>query len=111
MRIDGRKFVLRGLAVLLAALALGMLAPAAYAQGCVMCYTSAAAGGPKAQHTFNLAILTLLIPPLAMFIGVVAFAMRRRNAPPEEPAGPSSPLPPPKTAEPLFDSSWRLSPR
>lgn len=97
--------------MLVAALALGMLAPAAYAQGCVMCYTSAAAAGPKAQHTFNVAILTLLIPPLVMFIGVVAFAMRRRNAPPDEPVRPSLPLPPPKTAKTLFDSSWHLSPR
>lgn len=111
MRIDRRKFVLRGFGALLAALTLGMLAPAVYAQGCVMCYTSAAAAGPKAQHTFNLAILTLLIPPLVMFIGVVVFAMRRRNAPPEESAGPSLPLPPPQTAKPLFDSSWHLSPR
>jgi len=55
-------------------------APAAFAQGCAMCYTTAAAQSPKAQAALNHGILVLLIPPLSMFIGILVFLYRRRNA-------------------------------
>ncbi len=55
------------------------VAPAALAQGCVMCYTTAASQGPRAIHALNQAILVLLLPPLAMFAGIFGFIYRRRN--------------------------------
>ena len=68
-------------ALLTLALALGFaFAPQAAAQGCAMCYNSAAAAGKQGTHALNQAILVLLIPPLAIFLGIFAFFYRRRNA-------------------------------
>jgi hypothetical protein len=59
-------------AVLLAA------APQVFAQGCAMCYTEAAAQGPRARRSLDLAILVLLIPAVSMFAGVF-LTLRRRD--------------------------------
>jgi hypothetical protein len=53
-------------------------APRALAQGCAMCYTEAAAQSPRARHHLDLAILTLLVPCVSMFAGVLIAAFRRR---------------------------------
>ena len=37
-------------------------APGAWAQGCVLCYTSLASSGPTAMHAFQVAMIALLIP-------------------------------------------------
>jgi hypothetical protein len=57
------------------AVALGF-APQAWAQGCVLCYTSAAAGGPVVQGALRSGILVLLIPVLLLLIGMVALVWR-----------------------------------
>ncbi len=57
-----------------------MFVPQAAAQGCALCYKTAAATGKQGTHTLNQAILVLLIPPLAIFLGIFAFFYRRRNA-------------------------------
>ena len=54
-------------------------APRVMAQGCAMCYQDAAAQSPRAKHMLDLAILTLLVPTLAMFGGVLFAAFRRRE--------------------------------
>jgi len=54
-------------------------APGVLAQGCAMCYTEAAAQSPRARHQLDLAILTLLIPSVMMFGGVLVAAFRRRE--------------------------------
>ena len=56
-------------------------APAAWAQGCVMCRTSAAAGGDQAMKAFDLAVLVLLVPTILLFVAILAFAFRYRNHP------------------------------
>ncbi|HXE74490.1 MAG TPA: hypothetical protein VNN18_02490 [Candidatus Xenobia bacterium] len=66
------------LVVLAAAL---LSAAPGYSQGCVMCRTSAAAGGDEAMKAFDLAVLVLLIPTLLIFIGILVFAFRYRNHP------------------------------
>lgn len=53
------------------------VAPAGIAQGCVMCYTSASAAGKRGERALDEAILTLLIPVLALFIAIFIFAWRR----------------------------------
>ncbi len=63
--------------ILLAALAALALAPSAFAQGCALCYTTAAAAGAAAARAIDLGILILLIPALLLFIAVLAFAARR----------------------------------
>jgi hypothetical protein len=61
------------LAVAVAALA---FAPGAWAQGCVLCYTSLASSGPAAMHAFQLAMFALLIPALLLFLGVFLLIFR-----------------------------------
>ena len=50
--------------------------PQAWAQGCVLCYTPAAAGGPAVQAALRSGILVLLIPVLLLLIGMVALVWR-----------------------------------
>src|SRR3989442_7623048 len=58
----------------------------AFAQGCAMCYTTAAAAGPGAARALDLGILVLLVPTLVLFVAVFGFALRRAAA------GDASPL-------------------
>jgi cbb3-type cytochrome oxidase subunit 3 len=68
--------------LVLIALAAAILsfAPAALAQGCVMCYTSASAAGQRGERALDAAILVLLVPVLLLFIGILVFAFRRSRA-------------------------------
>ena len=52
-------------------------APGAWAQGCVLCYTSLASSGPTAMHAFQVAMIALLIPALLLFLGVFFLVFRR----------------------------------
>lgn len=54
-------------------------APDALAQGCALCYNTAASQSPEAAKQLNYAILTLLIPTLSLFCGVLCLAFRRRD--------------------------------
>jgi hypothetical protein len=62
------------------ALALGIaalgFAPGAWAQGCVLCYTSLASSGPAAMHAFQMAMFALLIPALLLFLAVFFLIFR-----------------------------------
>ncbi len=51
--------------------------PNAFAQGCAMCYTTAAAAGSAAARSLDVGILVLLVPTLVMFVSVLVFAIRR----------------------------------
>lgn len=77
-----KKRIILRIVALLAALGATViaLAPAALAQGCVMCYTSASAAGQRGEHALDKAILVLLIPPLLLFIGILVFAFHRSQA-------------------------------
>lgn len=75
--------------VLLAALLL-LAAPAAYAQGCALCRSSAAALSQEAQSSVNLAIFVLLVPTTSIFGGVLFWAFRRRERYREDCAAPST---------------------
>jgi hypothetical protein len=55
-------------------------APAAWAQGCVLCYTSLAASGPAGMRAFQFAMFALLIPALLLFLGVFFLVFRRARA-------------------------------
>jgi high-affinity Fe2+/Pb2+ permease len=60
----------------MAVAALG-LAPGAWAQGCVLCYTSLVGSGPTAMHAFQMAMFALLIPALLLFLAVFLLIFRR----------------------------------
>src|ERR1700726_493984 len=61
-------------------------APGAWAQGCVLCYTSLASSGPTAMHAFQVAMITLLIPALLLFLGVFFLVFRRARTKSPAPA-------------------------
>ena len=85
----------RRLAAGTAIAALGF-APGAWAQGCVLCYTSLASSGPTAMHAFQMAMFALLIPALLLFLGVFFLVFRRAR----------TKAPAPVTPKP---ERWRLS--
>ena len=60
--------------------------PGAWAQGCVLCYTSLANGGPGAMHAFQMAMMTLLFPALLLFLGVFVMIFQRARTATAEPA-------------------------
>ncbi|MGH9788051.1 MAG: hypothetical protein ACRD4U_05050 [Candidatus Acidiferrales bacterium] len=94
---------MKKLAALLVIATALIAAPLSYAQGCIMCRTSAAAGGADAAKTFDLAILVLLIPTISIFVGILVFAFRRRNRQAEEP--PEEALPWPENPPPKLSAS------
>ena len=66
--------ILATLATLLSGSSLG------FAQGCPMCYNTAAAAKAGAIHALRSGIIVLLLPPLAMFIGIFVIAFRSRES-------------------------------
>jgi hypothetical protein len=52
----------------------------AWAQGCVLCYTSASALNKNAAHELDKAIITLFIPPALIFVGIFLYIYKRRSA-------------------------------
>jgi hypothetical protein len=60
------------------ALAFAFAARAA-AQGCAICYQSAAASGPQGQEALRHGILILLFPTLGLFAGIFGLIYCRRN--------------------------------
>ena len=92
---------------LLLVLLAGYCAPAVYAQGCVMCRSSAAAANQGAQKALDLAILVLLLPTVSIFLAVFYWAFRRRNRSWSGPE-PDIPLPPDPLPRELDDAAlWR----
>jgi len=58
---------------------LAALAQHASAQGCAMCYQSAAASGNQGREALQHGILILLFPTLGMFVGIFGLIYSRRN--------------------------------
>ena len=50
-----------------------------HAQGCAMCYQSAASSGARLIHALKNGIVILMIPPLLMSGAFVRLVYRRRN--------------------------------
>jgi len=69
---------LLGLIAVCAVIALA-LAPHATAQGCAMCYQSAAASGTQGREALRHGILVLLFPTLSLFVGIFGLIYSRRN--------------------------------
>ena len=69
----------RALAVLLGVLAIFAAPHSAAAQGCAMCYTSAAAAKKAGIQALQHGVLILLVPPLLMFLAIFWVTFRRRG--------------------------------
>lgn len=75
-----RRFVKRAARGLLGCVALIVaLAPQTFAQGCAMCYQSAAAGGDRSRLALQHGILILLFPSVGLFVGIFGLIYSRRN--------------------------------
>lgn len=53
--------------------------PRASAQGCALCYQSAAAAGSRAIHALRNGIVILIVPPFFICTGISFLVYRRRN--------------------------------
>jgi len=73
-----------------------------------MCRTGAEAAGATGARAVNLGILILLIPTLLFFLGVLLFAVLRRDAELETLAGASERKP---RLRALLRLSWLIHPR
>lgn len=54
----------------------------AFAQGCAMCYSTAAAASKDGQHAINRAVVVLLVPPVGFMtlgIGMAVLYSRKRD--------------------------------
>ena len=57
-----------------------LFAPAGlYAQGCALCYQSAAASGSRFIQALRSGILILILAPLIVCTGIAVLAYRKRN--------------------------------
>ena len=48
----------------------------AFAQGCAMCYSTAAAASKDGQHAINRAVIVLLVPPVGFMTLGIGMAVR-----------------------------------
>lgn len=69
-----------GIALLSCLALVAALASNAAAQGCALCYQSAAATGSRSIVALQHGILILLIPSVGLFVGIFGLIYRRRNA-------------------------------
>ncbi len=58
---------------------LALATPRAVAQGCAMCYQTAAASGAPGREALRHGILILLLPSVTLFMGIFGLIYRRRN--------------------------------
>ncbi len=77
---DWRRIAVRLAAGIAAAIGLmALFAPHAAAQGCAMCYQSAAASGEQGRQALRHGILILMFPTLSLFLGIFGLIYSRRN--------------------------------
>ena len=55
-------------------LLLALSAAPAFGQGYVMCYTSAKGASKNSQAAITRGVLTLLLPPIGLMLGLIGFA-------------------------------------
>jgi len=62
-----------------------VLSPKAAAQGCALCYQSAAAAGSRAISALRNGIIVLIVPPFLICTAISFLVYRRRNLQGEDP--------------------------
>lgn len=79
-KVESRKSAWKWAVVFATGVATFAHAGMAWAQGCAMCYNTASAASAGAIQALRSGILVLLFPPLLLFLGIFALALRRRNS-------------------------------
>jgi hypothetical protein len=75
-----KRSALAGLAAPVACAAIFLATAATLAaQGCPMCYQTAAASGPRTIHALNAGILILMFPPALITSGIFYLGFKKRN--------------------------------
>jgi hypothetical protein len=77
--MEARDRACRWLAVAGCAGLVALASSRAAAQGCAMCYQSAAASGAPGREALRHGILILLVPAVSLFAGICALIYRRRD--------------------------------
>lgn len=54
-------------------------APAAFSQGCALCYTQASASGARMIAALKSGILVLIVPPTLASVGMIFVVRRKQN--------------------------------
>ena len=79
-KLATRRSLQHGVLMLGATLTIGLVVPRfASAQGCALCYQSAAAAGPRAIRALRAGIVILIVPPFIICSAISLLVYRRRN--------------------------------
>ena len=78
-RESGDRLTSWALVAVVSAVAVAFASSRAAAQGCAMCYQTAAASAAPGREALRHGILILLVPAAILFLGVFWFIYRRRN--------------------------------
>lgn len=76
---SGNRLTSRALAAVVCTVIAGFASSKVAAQGCAMCYQTAAASAAPGREALRHGILILLVPAASLFLGVLCFIYRRRN--------------------------------
>jgi hypothetical protein len=77
---DDYKMTIKWLALAASfAAVVALAAPQAAAQGCAMCYQTAAASGAPGREALRHGILILLLPAISLFLGICGLIYHRSN--------------------------------
>jgi hypothetical protein len=74
-----RKLKLKSTVAAIVSVLLGLAAPHAAAQGCAMCYQTAASSGAPGREALRHGILILLVPATSLFLGICGLIYHRRD--------------------------------
>jgi len=70
---------MKKLTVLFALVMALLLVPAAFSQGCALCYTQAAGSGQKMIQALRSGILVMMFPPMGISIFLAWMGYKKRN--------------------------------
>jgi hypothetical protein len=74
-----RKYACRWIGGVLALLGSLITPSVAFAQNCALCYTQAAGAGARIVQALRSGIVTLVLPPMLICVGLAVMTYKKRN--------------------------------